>query len=53
METTTAAQAASQTVANLVAKGMTTQDAANYVVNRMLTERPDLAAKVFAGLVAA
>lgn len=44
--------AAAQVVTNLVAKGMTTEDAAAYVVERLM-ERPELAAKVFAGLVAA
>lgn len=53
MNTNIAAAAASDLVARLVAKGMTTQDAANLVVTRMITERPELAAKVFAGLVAA
>ena len=53
IETTTAAQAASQTIANLVAKGMTLEAAASYLVDRMVAERPELAAKVFLGLVAA
>ena len=53
MNANTAAAAASDLVARLVAKGMTTQDAANLVVSRMINERPELAAKVFAGLVAA
>ena len=47
-----ATAAAAQVLANLVAKGMTKEDAAAYIVER-LTERPELAAKVFAGLVAA
>lgn len=47
-----ATTAAAQVVTNLVAKGMTVEDAATYVVTR-LQERPELAAKVFAGLVAA
>lgn len=49
----TATTAARQTIANLVAKGMTEQAAANYVVTRLINERPELAAKVFLGLVAA
>lgn len=49
----TAAAAATQTVTNLVAKGMTPEAAAAHVVDRMLAERPELAAKVFLGLVAA
>lgn len=53
MNTNTAAHtAASDLVVRLVAKGMSTEDAATYVVTRLM-ERPELAAKVFAGLVAA
>lgn len=50
---TTATEAAADLVTRLVAKGMTVQAASAYVVERLIAERPELAAKVFAGLVAA
>lgn len=53
MNTNTAAQAANQTMTALVNSGMTVEQAAAYLVDRMIAERPELAAKVFAGLVAA
>lgn len=53
MNTNTAAHtAASDLVIRLVAQSMTADEAAAHVVERLM-ERPELAAKVFAGLVAA
>lgn len=53
MNTNTALAAATQTIARLVESGMTIEAATSYLVDRMVADRPELAAKVFLGLVAA